>query len=136
MGGKALKTVETIRCDRKTFDKVSNEIIDILNKTFNKVIIPLFYKNKKTFGDIDILICTDNFSENMREFIVKNFKPNEIFHNGNCWSFDYKKIQIDFITCSSEHFDSNYNYLNYNDLGNFVGRIAQGFSSEIDTDEI
>jgi hypothetical protein len=127
MGGKALKSIETIRCNRETFDKVSNEIINVLNKTFNKVVIPRFYKNKKTFGDIDILICTDNFSENMRDYINRNFKPNEIFHNGNCWSFDYEKIQIDFITCSDEHFDSNYNYLNFNDFGNFVGRIAQGF---------
>lgn len=127
MGGKALKSIKTIRCDRKTFDSISSQVISVLNKTFSKVIIPKFFKNKESFGDIDILICVDGFHGDMREYITQNFTPNEIFHNGNCWSFDYNNIQIDFITCSSEHFESNYNYLNFNDLGNFVGRLAHGF---------
>ena len=62
----------------------------------------------------------------MREYIEQTFKPNEIFHNGNCWSFDYKEFQVDIITCALEHFDSNFMYLSYNDLGNFIGRLAHG----------
>jgi len=61
----------------------------------------------------------------MNEYIKKTFNPNEIFHNGNVWSFDYKEIQVDFITCAPEDFDSNYHYMAFNDLGNFIGRLAQ-----------
>ena len=61
----------------------------------------------------------------MNDYIDVTFKPNEIFHNGNAWSFDYKELQVDFITCNDDDFDSNYHYLAFNDLGNFIGRLAQ-----------
>jgi hypothetical protein len=89
--------------------------------------MPLFYKNKPSFGDADILISTEGITFNLRDYILDTFAPNEIFHNGNCWSFDYKELQIDLITVAPEHFDSNYNYLSYNDLGNYIGKIAHGF---------
>ena len=46
---------------------------------------------------------------------------------------DYKLIQIDVIITPNEHYDTTLFYMGGNDLGNFMGRIAQGFSSEIDT---
>lgn len=132
MGGRALKNTFTRRYERAEFQELSKELVDTLNKVFRRVTIPLYYKNKETFGDIDILVSTDistaykdNFD--MRKFIDLTFKPNEIFHNGTCWSFDYKEIQVDIITCEPEHFDSNAMYLSYNDLGNFIGRLAHGF---------
>jgi len=103
------------------------ELLDILKKSFKRVTMPLFYSNKESFGDADILVSTEGFNLPMREYIVETFNPNEIFHNGNCWSFDYKELQVDVITVSAEDFDSNEMYLSYNDLGNFIGRIAQGF---------
>lgn len=89
--------------------------------------MPLFYKNKKTFGDADILVSLEGLEGfDIRGYITNEFQPNEIFHNGNCWSFDYKELQVDLITCEPEHFDSNAMYLSYNDLGNFIGRLAHG----------
>ena len=98
----------------------------VLNKTFKHTGIPKFYKNKETFGDIDIIVCTDGFNGNLREYIQENFNPNEIFHNGNCWSFDYNKIQIDFITTPEKDFNSMLEYMGYNDLGNFIGCMSRG----------
>lgn len=135
MGGRALKNTVTRRYDRAEFEVISQELIDILKETFDRVTMPLFYKNKETFGDADILVTSNEFPQ-MREYIENTFKPNEIFHNGNCWSFDYKELQVDIITCGPEHFDSNAMYLSYNDLGNFIGRLAHGFSGEIDTDDL
>lgn len=60
----------------------------------------------------------------MEEFIKTEFKPNEIFHNGNCWTFDYKEVQVDLIMSSGEHFYNHFFYMSYNDLGNFIGRLA------------
>jgi hypothetical protein len=93
--------------------------------TFDKYDVPRFYHKKETFGDIDIIVSMESFNQNMNEYIKKTFNPNEIFHNGNAWSFDYKEIQVDFITCAPEDFDSNYHYMAFNDLGNFIGRLAQ-----------
>lgn len=64
---------------------------------------------------------------NMKTYIEDTFKPTEIFHNGNAWSFDYKEVQVDFITCSAEDYDSNYHYLAFNDLGNFIGAMFHQF---------
>lgn len=127
MGGLALKSAYTRRYERKEFDVISVELLNILEKDFKRVAMPLFYKNKPSFGDADILVSTEGITFNLRDYILDTFAPTEIFHNGNCWSFDYKELQIDLITVAPEHFDSNYNYLSYNDLGNYIGKIAHGF---------
>ena len=134
MGGRALKSVQTRRYERAEFDEISVELMDMLKPDFKRVAMPLFYKNKQSFGDADILLSMQGFDGNMRRYIEETFNPNEIFHNGNCWSFDYKELQVDLITVAAEDFDTNLMYLSYNDLGNFIGRIAQGFSGELDTD--
>lgn len=97
----------------------------ILSKTFKRYETPRFFQSKESFGDMDVILSMEGFNQNMREYIEETFKPNEIFHNGNAWSFDYKELQIDFITCAPEDYDSNHHYLAFNDLGNFMGRIAQ-----------
>ena len=127
MGGNALKIAKTRRYDRAEFDVISVELMDTLKKSFARVAMPLFYKNKLSFGDADIMVSTEGLNFGLREYIVETFAPIEIHHNGNCWSFDYKELQVDLITIAPEHFDSNYNYLSYNDLGNYIGKIAHGF---------
>jgi len=131
MGGLALKNTFTRRYSREEFDTVSKELIDIIEGVFDNASIPLFFNKKETFGDIDIIVdirCTKDSvfdGEFIRGFIERQFNPNEIFHNGNSWSFDYKEVQVDLICVRPEDFDSNYHYLAFNDLGNFIGRLAQ-----------
>ncbi len=127
MGGNALKNAKTRRYDRNEFDAISVNLLNKLRIDFKRADMPLFYKNKPSFGDADILVSMEGITFNMREYIDNTFTPTEIFHNGNCWSFDYKELQVDLITVAPEHFDSNYNYLSYNDLGNYIGKIAHGF---------
>lgn len=127
MGGLALKNCKTRRYERAEFDVISVELMDALKQDFKRVAMPLFYNNKTSFGDADIIVSTEGFNKNMRDYIVDTFSPNEIFHNGNCWSFDYKELQVDLITVAPEHFDSNMTYLSYNDMGNYIGKIAHGF---------
>jgi len=101
-------------------------------KTFKRAETPLYFSSKESFGDIDIIVSMEGFESVSSDeygyistYIEEIFKPNETFHNGNIWSFDYKEVQVDFIICSEEDFDSNRHYLAYNDLGNFIGRITQ-----------
>ena len=125
LGGLALKNTYTRRYSREEFDTVSKELIDMIELTFKRAATPLFYHEKETFGDIDIIVDTDGKGDlNIRGYIERTFNPNEIFHNGNCYSFDYKEVQVDFMCLAGKHFDSNYHYLAYNDLGNYIGRIA------------
>ena len=132
MGGRALKSVETKRISRVEFDKFSKEIVKSLKLTFNKVGIPFFYKKKESFGDIDIILSNEGFDGNIREYIEETFNPNEIFYNGNVYSFDYNAVQIDLIFTSDEDFESTLNYMGGNDLGNFIGRLAQSINGEIE----
>ena len=126
MGGHALKNTFTRRCDREEYDRLVGELTPIFEKKFARVGFPLFYKSKETFGDIDILVeVTEN--DNVYEYIKETFSPNEIFSNGNCYSFDYKEIQVDVITTIGAHYASNLMYLSYNDLGNMIGRLAHPF---------
>jgi hypothetical protein len=127
MGGLALKNCKTRRYERAEFETLTNELITTLRKTFKRVEMPLFYRKKESFGDADYILSMEGYNGNMREYITETFNPNEIFHNGNCWTFDYHELQVDLITVAAEHFDSNYNYLSYNDLGNYIGKIAHGF---------
>lgn len=126
MGGRALKKTETKRISRSEFDEFSKALIYDIEKRYDRAITPLFYRNKETFGDIDIIVDLGFENKSLiREFIEETFKPNEIFHNDSAWSFDYKMAQVDLIFVDSEDYDSNYHYLAYNDLGNFIGRLAQ-----------
>jgi hypothetical protein len=43
-------------------------------------------------------------------------------------------LQVDLITLAPEHFDSNYNYLSYNDLGNFLGALMHQFKFKVNVD--
>ena len=136
MGGRALKNTYTRRYNREEFDLVSEELINIIEQNFDRACIPLFYNNKSSFGDIDIIVdikCVDGElfdGKYIRKFIENRFSPNEIFNNSNTWSFDYKEVQVDLICVVPEDFDSNYHYLGWNDLGNLIGRLAHRFSGE------
>ena len=98
MGGKALKKTFTRRYTRDEFNKASSSLLRVLKRTFDQAEVPRYYHKKETFGDIDILISTrGNESVDKRQYIEDTFTPNEIFHNGNCWSFDFKEIQVDLM---------------------------------------
>jgi len=129
MGGRALKNLEipTKRCNRVEFDKISGDVIEQLKLRFNKVGIPVFYKNKKDFGDIDIVVSEDSGTTNVSDYIQNTFEPMEIYRNGNVYSFDYFGVQIDVIITANNAYDTTLFYMGNNDMGNFIGRIAQGF---------
>lgn len=133
MGGNALKTVKTKRLDKTEYNQVVNEISEILkfqNITFST--IP-YIRNKETFGDLDVVIKKEVNIDVYLDMINSVFNPNEIFHNTNTVSFDYKNFQIDFIFAKPEDFLTTIDYLSYNDLGNLVGRFAQSLKLKYGT---
>jgi hypothetical protein len=129
MGGRALKTAHTRRYEKKEFLALKDEVVEILNKEFRWKTVPLYYREKETFGDLDVIIAWDKIKDGqaLRKYIEDTFKPTEIYHtsNSNSWSFDYKECQVDFIMCKEEDFWCHYHYFSYNDLGNFIGALAR-----------
>jgi hypothetical protein len=132
MGGRAL-SVPTRRYGKKEFLALKDEVVKILDKTFAFKTVPLYFREKETFGDLDVVIAWDkmgqeeNREELLAHYIQDTFDPDEIFHtkNSNSWSFDYKECQVDFIMCEDDDFWCFYHYFAYNDLGNFIGVLAR-----------
>lgn len=92
------------------------------------VVIPA-YKEKETFGDMDILYCpkVHDLGKISSKFIHTNFLPNEVVVNGSCMSFDQYEFQIDLIYSSTEEFDYALAYFSWQDMGNLCGKLARRF---------
>lgn len=131
MGGNALKNTYTRRYSKNEyfllFDEIEKTVSDSDVSEYFKLLPS--YKNKQTFGDMDILINSFYFKKDI-DFIHEKFKPNELFNNGNTVSFNFKELQIDFIFMSDKYYDTAYTYYSYNDLGNLMGRIANKFGTK------
>jgi len=129
MGGNALKEYNVVRLEATEYHYLSNEILNNLKYCLPDTrfdIIPA-YKNKQTFGDMDILYSNENNNINVIETIKEHFNPFGIIRNGSCCSITYPSsnglFQVDFIKSTPEEHDFSLKYYAFNDLGNLVGRI-------------
>lgn len=132
MGGDALKQfgIETRRYSKNEYFELWGDIknklsLRLYNRRFD--IIPA-YKNKDSFGDMDILIEKTNNTIDFIQLIYDLFGENTtIFKNSNVLSFNYKDFQIDFILTKSKFYETSLNYFSFNDLNNLTGRIFHKF---------
>lgn len=126
MGGNALKNIYTRRYNKDEYFQLMEEVIGNLNNILpnRKVDVIPAYSGKESFGDMDVLIESDNLPSNWINLVLDKFKPNEWVKNGDVLSFDYKEFQIDLILSNFEEYDFALKYFSYNDLGNLLGRIA------------
>lgn len=127
MGGNALKHTITRRYSPLEFNEVWDKINSKL-KTIGWAGRQLVaYRNKPDYGDMDILIENDGNLGDIKETIQNTFQPNEIFKNGNVYSFNVDELQVDFIITPSVDMDAAFNFFAWNDLGNFIGKISNAF---------
>ena len=126
MGGNALKNVETRRYQAEEYHKLEKEVLDKFKNRFpdRRVEAIKAYREKESFGDMDLLFEGDNFTENVINVLNELFQPKQIERNSSVWSFEYKNFQIDLIFTSKANFDASANYFAWNDLGNLMGRVA------------
>lgn len=141
MGGNALG----FQADRMTpeqFQEVSKDVLDLLEKNFPnvKVGIPISYSGKSSYGDVDVLLSEENIPQKivegeldrfyfLQQFAADHFNASFFSISKESISFDYSKInglrfQVDFILTPKYDFEHHLSYLNYNDLSNIMGRIA------------
>lgn len=136
MGGNALKNCTTRRCGADEYYALEHEIVSWLNYWFPKCDVHVIkaYRNKDSFGDIDILITSDELPNNWVETIKIAFCPLEAVKNGNVLSFEHKQFQVDLITTPRSEFVTSQHYFGYNDLGNLMGRIAHSMGLKLGHD--
>jgi hypothetical protein len=132
MGGNALKNTTTRRMSKDDYLERVSEVSKLLDSYISKF-HPSFnlryhvlenVGEKESFGDMDVLVSFP-INENVLNGI--GFAPKDIFINGSVASFDYRELQIDFITVPSSSFDYAKAYFNNGDLGNLLGNLAKHY---------
>jgi hypothetical protein len=149
MGGNATKQYNTIRLDKDTYNKASKLLVNLMNQYLDKPFeIIKAYETKDSFGDLDLLSVnnTDDFEKKLlMHENGKNVFIHGVVSDGGIKSYAIsfkidnptdpsvllkdnwtKPFQLDFIHKSAEDFDFARQYFSFNDLGNFIGRIASG----------
>ena len=132
MGGNALKQTETRRYQRDEYLALEAEVLNRLRTDFPNRRIEAIraYREKDSFGDMDVLLESDDLHRDLynfrdlRRYVVERFNSKQAVTNGGVVSFEYKEFQIDLITTSALNFETSVNYFAWNDLGNLMGRIA------------
>jgi hypothetical protein len=126
MGGNALKNYKVARLQKNDYLSIIIDIEKILDQidSIQYEIIPSF-RNKESFGDLDILYSSKyDILPKLKELV----KPIGCVHNGPCFSFTFpindKLFQIDLIKVPFESFNFALNYFGYNDFGNLLGRLV------------
>ncbi|MTJ93608.1 MAG: hypothetical protein F8N36_12190 [Desulfovibrio sp.] len=125
MGGNALKNCTTRRYQAEEFAVLASEVLARLQADFpgrRSAVLPA-YRAKPDFGDMDILVETAPTGD-LRRWAVEVWNPKEVVGNGNVVSFECRELQVDLIGQAPENFDTALAYYSWNDLGNFLGRIA------------
>lgn len=115
-------------------------MLDSLESLFPlcKILPVKAFKEKESFGDADILIEGKFLPSDWQEQIISMFslKPEMWFKekNSNVFSFAYRQLQVDLIVTAPDEFHTSYNYFNYNDLGNLLGRVAHAMGLKLGHD--
>lgn len=124
MGGNALKNTETRRVFKDEYFQIVKSITPLLEKFCSRIEVIPAYKEKESFGDMDVLVLTGYSGSDLILKIKEQLSPNELIKNDKTYSFDYHKLQIDLIVCDVDTIDSSLFYYSYNDLNNLIGRVA------------
>jgi hypothetical protein len=90
--------------------------------------IPRFYSDKPDFGDMDIIIASFPEWGDVRQEIIVDLGITQHRSAGHVYSTVYKGLQTDFFTTPKKYLGSTFNFMSFNDLGNFIGRMCRKFN--------
>lgn len=123
MGGNAFSTAE--RLSKSHYDMLSMGLQEIFNREQIQARIPLSYRSKDSFGDIDVIVPNREEADK----ILKQMDPVlGIVRNPQGYnvliSYLGQNVQVDLNIVGDGNMDFAFWYFSYNDLGNLIGRIA------------
>jgi hypothetical protein len=134
MGGNALKSHGVTRVDPATYVRIRDLVIcRLLDSVAVRAQAPLALADKADYGDVDILVEL-KCGVVLRDWIVAEFRPRAIVHNGNIWSFNVENTQVDIITTDNGGWEMYFNYLSWGDLSNILGRAARSLDLKFGID--
>jgi hypothetical protein len=124
MGGQLFKNI-TRRYSKNEYDTLKIEIISELKNIWNtEFYICDSYRNKKSFGDMDIQVLNNNTLDNIKYKLQTYFNTENVNCNGNVYSFVYKEFQIDLILHTNENYEFAKFWFSYDPCSNLIGKIC------------
>lgn len=121
MGGNMFEG--NVRIPLQQFKGIRNNFIKHLSSELDtELIIPKFYTDKTSFGDMDVIIKKGVPDELLYKTLYKYTDLIEKIDMG--YSIQYSSFQIDFINLS-EHSTCMPEYYNYNDLPILIGILSR-----------
>lgn len=124
MGGNALKKVPTRRYERAEFERLATYIQGELADRGLIAGALKYYRAKETFGDLDVVVVWNESMDYSQKILTEVFAPGEVVRNGEVISLNVEQLQVDFIHTPPELLNITCAYYDWNDLGNFMGRVA------------
>lgn len=129
MGGNLFKLG---RVSKTRYKEIENSLKPYLDaKLENHYRIPKYYADKADFGDLDILVSSAAVKSNwqdLKKAIASDLRLNQFQNQGRVFSTVYQNFQVDFFLIQKKYFESTYNFLCYNDIGNLIGKIFRKFN--------
>jgi hypothetical protein len=128
MGGNLFKVG---RVPKEEYFDILNSLRPVLNRHFgNSYRIPLAYRNKETYGDVDIIVDAAILMNkpNWKSDLNSDLGVTEVHSVRNVHSMLYRNFQTDIFLVGTNKLDTCYNFMSYNILGNLIGRIYHKFN--------
>lgn len=121
MGGTALG-YQSRRITTEELNALVRELVEYFPELSLRPVIS--YRNKADHGDIDLVAVAD--SGLIRRAIDARLPGTDRYDNGPYTSFNYKGVQVDVIAAQTpKEQQLLLDYTAWNDLGNFIGRVAR-----------
>jgi hypothetical protein len=131
MGGRAMQ-LHGIQTERKiTSDhlRIQNELMPIISAMFKTEVKGVkFYHKKETHGDCDLLILNHGNLGNVVKILEEKFGT--VHNNGNVFSFEYDKYQVDIIPQPTRNWNCCSDFFDYDPSGNLMGKTAKKIKFE------
>jgi hypothetical protein len=129
MGGNLFKLG---RLPKARYLEIEGELKHYLDQKLGDLYrIPRYYRDKPDFGDADIIVSDAAIQtswQDLRMELIVDLGIKEHKSLGAVFSTVYQNFQVDFFYREHRYFDSTYNYLSFNDVGNILGKIFKRFN--------
>jgi hypothetical protein len=132
MGGNLFKVQ---RVSRERYMEILEALEPILfkhfldEKGFVHWRIPIPYSGKDNFGDVDIILNASYLqNKDWIPALLADLGNPEVKRVRNVVSVLFMDFQVDFFTVGESKFDTTFNFMSYNILGNLLGRIFHKFN--------
>jgi hypothetical protein len=138
MGGNLLKTSRKPKSEyNRIVTQLKKEFLDT-SKFPYEYYIPESLKDKKDFGDVDIIVAlTDQLKEDsavMRNLVIDNLNIEKYGNFKQGISCLYEDMSIDFWGVNPKRFAFAKYFLSYNVLGNILSRFVKGVNLKLGMD--